>query len=183
MMTKMKLVAAMMILLIASELVHGEEPKIDAMTGLECVDNHEQCPFWAATGGKLMLSIVSQQTVLCDLLFFDIIVIVITNTKHTFYPCFFFVVFFPCIYQECQKNPKYMGKDCRLSCDKCHVVRLNSANDIGKFLASKKGEIEAKAKEQQALKAIKKLGVDDATTKYENNGSDDNNNNDGKDEL
>lgn len=50
-----------------------------------------------------------------------------------------------------------MGKDCRLSCDKCHVVRLNSADEIGKFLASKKGEIDAMAKEQEALKALKQL--------------------------
>lgn len=30
-----------------------KKAKIDAQTGLECVDSHENCPFWAATVGSL----------------------------------------------------------------------------------------------------------------------------------
>ena len=49
--SKTFILAVVVLIIITTSLqfvfVNGE---IDAETGMECVDNHENCPFWAATG-------------------------------------------------------------------------------------------------------------------------------------
>jgi hypothetical protein len=51
-----------------------------------------------------------------------------------------------------------MGQNCRKSCDKCKVVRLNDHAEINAFMAKKKEEVMRKKKEamekREALRVL-----------------------------
>jgi len=82
--------------------------KIDAETGLECVDIHENCPFWAATG-------------------------------------------------DCKTNRGFMSINCRLSCDRCHIVRVNNNNDIHSYINRKAKETEKEREAQKQERVVRKI--------------------------
>jgi len=82
--------------------------KIDAQTGLECVDLDDNCPFWAATG-------------------------------------------------DCLNNRSFMSVNCRLSCDRCHVVRVNNSDEIRKFMERKNKEHEKLRQERKQAQEINKI--------------------------
>merc|ERR1712176_1342077 len=78
-----------------------KEKKIDAQTGLECVDADEiNCPVWAASG-------------------------------------------------DCQKNRVWMGQNCRLSCDRCHIVRVQNGGDMNRIITQKYRETEPQREKQR----------------------------------
>ena len=39
-----------LMLLLSSSIINNVNGEIDAETGMECLDRHDNCPFWAATG-------------------------------------------------------------------------------------------------------------------------------------
>jgi len=88
--------------------IEKKKVKIDANTGLECVDLNENCPFWAAEG-------------------------------------------------ECRNNRKYMFANCRLSCDRCHIIRANSANDMHRIIGSKQKETERVLHEKRQARNVQKI--------------------------
>ncbi|VEU44551.1 unnamed protein product, partial [Pseudo-nitzschia multistriata] len=59
---------------------------------------------------------------------------------------------------ECKTNRTYMHENCRLSCDRCHVVRMQNHQDISKFIARKNREnakeIERKRKAREARRVL-----------------------------
>jgi len=85
-----------------------KKTKIDAQTGLECVDLDENCPFMAATG-------------------------------------------------KCLENRSYMSVNCRLSCDRCHVVRVQNPDEIRKFMERKNKEHEKLREERKQTREINKI--------------------------
>mmetsp|Transcript_14835 Transcript_14835/g.41988 ORF Transcript_14835/g.41988 Transcript_14835/m.41988 type:complete len:107 (-) Transcript_14835:390-710(-) len=98
------LLSAMLIILGVANV----SAEIDAMTGLECVDQHENCPFWGATG-------------------------------------------------ECEANPKWMYTNCRLSCKRCNVIRVNSQEEMAAMIALKQKEVADKQKAKRALAGLDEL--------------------------
>jgi len=92
----------------AKEKPKKKKAKIDAQTGLECVDSHENCPFWAATG-------------------------------------------------DCKTNRSFMSVNCRLSCDRCHVVRVQDANDIKKYIDRQKRASEGERRAKKEARQVQKI--------------------------
>jgi len=59
---------------------------------------------------------------------------------------------------ECKKNRTWMHKNCRRSCDRCHVVRVNNQRDINQYVTKKNKEAikrrERKIKDQQTIRIL-----------------------------
>jgi len=85
-----------------------KKAKIDAETGLECVDMNENCPFLAATG-------------------------------------------------DCKTNRGYMSVNCRLSCDRCHIVRVTDRNDIRKYIDQKRKDTEPERQAKREAREVRKI--------------------------
>lgn len=86
----------------------AKKKKIDSETGLECVDTHKSCPFWASTG-------------------------------------------------ECKANRTWMHKNCKLSCDRCHVVRVKNQRDINRFIAQKNRESAREREQQKKVREVRRI--------------------------
>ena len=82
-----------------------KKTKIDANTGLECVDLDDNCPFWAATVRSIAVLQISMD----------------------WSPEFLiqFTIFQPPSYWkgDCKNNRGFMSVNCRLSCDRCQWVQ------------------------------------------------------------
>mmetsp|Transcript_4333 Transcript_4333/g.11350 ORF Transcript_4333/g.11350 Transcript_4333/m.11350 type:complete len:109 (+) Transcript_4333:2153-2479(+) len=96
---------AIVLLMVLPQSAVGE---IDLATGQECLDSHENCPFWAAT-------------------------------------------------EECAKNPAWMNENCRLSCKRCHVIRVSSQEEMQDFIARKQKEHADKRKTRSILAGKEEL--------------------------
>jgi len=63
---------------------------------------------------------------------------------------------------ECEKNSSYMHTNCKLSCDRCNVIRVNNQAEINRIIAQKRKEIEAKReikrKEKEVLDVLQNRG-------------------------
>lgn len=65
---------------------------------------------------------------------------------------------------ECEANRSYMHVNCKRSCNRCHVVRVQGAGEINSFLAQKKKEHDERKREEQreedeVLEFLKRVGI------------------------
>eukprot|EP00534_Pseudo-nitzschia_fraudulenta_P000731 CAMPEP_0201122366 /NCGR_PEP_ID=MMETSP0850-20130426/6026_1 /ASSEMBLY_ACC=CAM_ASM_000622 /TAXON_ID=183588 /ORGANISM="Pseudo-nitzschia fraudulenta, Strain WWA7" /LENGTH=432 /DNA_ID=CAMNT_0047389045 /DNA_START=87 /DNA_END=1385 /DNA_ORIENTATION=- len=65
---------------------------------------------------------------------------------------------------ECEANRSYMHVNCKRSCNRCHVVRVQDADGIHSFLAQKKKEHDERKREEQreeaeVLEFLKRVGI------------------------
>lgn len=65
---------------------------------------------------------------------------------------------------ECEANRSYMHVNCKRSCNRCHVVRVQGAGEIKSFLAQKKKEHDERKREEQreedeVLEFLKRVGI------------------------
>jgi len=91
-----------------NEKTGRKKAKIDAETGLKCVDLNENCPSWAATG-------------------------------------------------YCKTNRGYMSVNCRLACDRCHIVRVTDRNDIRKYIEQKRKDTEPERQAKREAREVRNI--------------------------
>ena len=53
---------------------------------------------------------------------------------------------------QCITNKAYMNINCKLSCNRCNIVRVQNHNEMNSYIANKKKELEYKRSERKKLK-------------------------------